>query len=247
MSDGSRFHVDDPRFDDRRRDEPAVERVEWIGEPPRKQRSLLSTCLIGCLITFVMLLAVVGVGVWWLTQNWREVASAAGSEMIKEGINATELPDQEKAELAVEVDRVAEAVRAGDLTPDQIEMIFNEIIESPLMTTLAASAIESKYIAGSGLSDKEKDEGRQTLRRFIRGGVDGAISQGGVDDAMQHVAIRNGDGNWELRDRVSDEDLRAFFVAAKDEADAAEIPAEAEDIDPSDEFRRIIDEAMQVR
>jgi hypothetical protein len=243
MPDGSRFNVDDPRFESRRREEPRVERVEWIGEPP-KQRSLFSTCLIGCLITFFMLLAVIGVGVWWISQNWRDLASSAGSEAIKEGINATELPEQEKEEMAVQVDRVAEAFRAGDLPPEQLGEIFEQIVESPLMTTLVASAIESKYIAGSGLSDKEKDEGRQTLRRFIRGGVDGKISEGGVDDAMQHVAIRTGDGQWELRDQVSDEDLRNFFEAAKDEADAAEIPAEAEDVDPSEEFRRIIDEAM---
>jgi hypothetical protein len=243
MPDGPRFHVDDPRFSSRREERP-VERVEWMPEPPAKQRSLFSTCLIGCLITFVMLLAVAGVGLWWVYQNWRELASEAGSEAIKEGINATELPEQEKAEMAIEVDRVANAFRAGDLSPEQLGSIFEQIVESPLMTTLVASAIEGKYIANSGLSDKEKDEGRQTLRRFIRGGVDGKISEGGIDEAMQHVAIRSREGQWELRDQVSDEDLRKFFEAAKDEADAAEIPEEIEDVDPSDEFQRIIDEAM---
>ena len=243
MSDGSRFHVDDPRFGSRREERP-VERVEWMPEPPAKKRGILGTCLIGCLITFVMLLAVAGVAAWWLSQNWRELASEAGSEAIKEGINATDLPEPEKAEMAVEVDRVAQAFRAGDLSPEQLGSIMEQIVESPLMTTLVASAIESKYIANSGLSDKEKEEGRQTLRRFIRGGVDGNISQGGIDEAMQHVATRAGEGNWELRDQVSDEDLRKFLEAAKDEADAAEVPAEIENVDPSDEFRRIIDEAM---
>jgi hypothetical protein len=184
------------------------------------------------------------VGAWWLSQNWRELASEAGSEAIKEGINATDLPEQEKTEMAVEVDRVAQAFRAGELSPEQLGAIMEQIVESPLMTTLVASAIESKYIASSGLSDKEKEEGRQTLRRFIRGGVDGKISQGGIDEAMQHVATRSGEGSWELRDQVSDEDLRKFIEAAKDEADAAQVPAEIENVDPSDEFRRIIDEAM---
>jgi hypothetical protein len=193
-----------------------------------------------------MLLAVLGVGAWWLSQNWRELASEAGSEAIKEGINATDLPEQEKTEMAVEVDRVAQAFRAGELSPEQLGAIMEQIVESPLMTTLVASAIESKYIASSGLSDKEKEEGRQTLRRFIRGGVDGKISQGGIDEAMQHVATRSGEGSWELRDQVSDEDLRKFIEAAKDEADAAQVPAEIENVDPSDEFRRIIDEAMAV-
>ena len=243
MPDGSRFNVDDPRFSSRS-ELPREGRVEWIDEPPVKRRSLLSTCLIGCLITLVMLLAVLAVGVWWVSQNWRDWASSIGSDAIKAGINETDLPEKEKDEISLEVDRLAAELRQGRLTGDQLGSIFEQIMESPLMTTMVASAIEKKYIASSGLRDEEKEEGRRTLRRFIRGGVDGKISEGGINDAMQHVAIRDGDGNWQLRDQVSDEDLRNFFEAAKDEADAAEIPAEIEEVDPSDEFRRIIDQAM---
>ena len=104
--------------------------------------------------------------------------------------------------------------------------------ESPLMTTLVASAIEKKYLAGSGLNEAEKTDGRQTIRRFLRGAIDGQIAQQGIDDAMTHVATRRQGGDWELKE-------------AKQQADAAEIPNEAEDVDPSDEFKRIVDEALQ--
>ena len=46
---------------------------------------------------------------------------------------------------------------------------------------------------------------------------------------------------------MSDEELRAFFKEAKAQADAAQIPPEPEDIDPSDELKRIIDQAMNGR
>jgi hypothetical protein len=58
------------------------------------------------------------------------------------------------------------------------------------------------------------------------------------------VAVRKSDGTWELQKQVSDEQLRSFFKEAKKQADRAEIAAEPEDIDPSDEFKRIVDEAL---
>jgi hypothetical protein len=122
---------------------------------------------------------------------------------------------------------------------------MESVVESPLMTTLAVSAIERKYVTNSGLTDQEKAEGRQTLRRFLRGAIDDKIDQQGMDAALVHVADKDSQGSWQLRDRVSDEDLREFFKTAKAEADEAQVEAEPEDIDPSDEFQRIIDEAMQ--
>jgi hypothetical protein len=247
MADGSRFNVDDPRFRSET-ERPTPQRAEWAPEAPVKQRSWVSTCLVGCLITFVMLLAVVAVGVYWVTQNWRDWASSFGSDAIKAGINETDLPAEEKDQIGLEVDRLATELREGRLTGEELTAIFEEIMQSPLMTTIVASAIEKKYIADSGLDDAEKNEGRQTLRRFLRGAVDGNIPEAGMNRAMRHVATRReGQKNWELKNSVTDAELREFFKEAKIQADDADIPNEPVDIDPSDEFRRIIDEAMQAQ
>ena len=61
---------------------------------------------------------------------------------------------------------------------------------------------------------------------------------------MVHVADRQPDGNWRLRQQVSDADLRAALTEAKAQADKAGIAEEPEEFDPSDEFQRIIDEAL---
>ncbi|HEX6963120.1 MAG TPA: hypothetical protein VF175_14720, partial [Lacipirellula sp.] len=252
MADGSRFNVEDPRFGSRREppaSPPAYQppTSEWSADPPKKKRSVVSGCLIGCLITLVMLLAFVAVAAWWITQHGRDWAASLGADVLKQFIDATDLPAGEKDEIHVEIDRLAAEFREGRLNGRQLEFILTSIQESPLMTTLVASAIEGKYIAGSGLDEQEKADGRVTLRRFIRGAVDGKINEAGLDNAMQHVSVRNADGNWELRDQVSDEQLRAFFKAADEQADDAGVPPEPEEIDPSDEFKRIIDEALQAR
>jgi hypothetical protein len=242
----SRFNVDDPRFRGER-EQPATQSVEWLPDAPVKRRSWMSTCLIGCLITVVVMVAIVAVLAFWISRNWRDWASTLGSDALKQGINATELPEGEKVDMELQVDRLAAELREGRLSGEQLGAIFEQLMESPLMTTLVASAIEGKYIANSGLDEAEKAEAQQTIRRFLRGAIDQKINQQGVDAAMQHVATRRGKDNWELKNRVTDAELRAFLVEAKKQADAAEIPEEPEEIDPSDEFKRIIDEALQAQ
>ncbi len=246
MPNDSRFHVDDPRFRNER-EQPATQSVEWLPEPPVKRRSLLSTCLMGCLITFVVMLAIVAVLAFWIPRNWRDWASTLGSDAIKQGINATELPEAEKVDMELQVDRLAVELREGRLSGEQLGAIVEQLMESPLMTTLVASAIENKYLAGSHLNEAERAEAKQTIRRFLRGAIDQKINQQGIDAAMQPVATRRGEGDWELKNQVTDDELRAFLAEAKKQADEAEIPEEAEDIDPSDEFKRIIDEALQAQ
>jgi len=246
MPNGSRFEVDDPRFESREEQmsETPPSAGEYLPEAPVRRRSWLATCFFGCLITFVVLLVLAGIAAYWFFQNWRELMSSFGATALKESIEATDLPEQEKAEISVQVDRLATAFREKRISERQVMAIMEQIVKSPLMTTLAGSAIERKYVAGSGLTDREKAEGGQTLRRFLRGSIDGKIDKQGMDAAMQHVADRDKQGNWQLRDRVTDEDLRSFFQAAKTAADNGDVAVEPEDIDPSDEFKRIIDEAM---
>jgi hypothetical protein len=107
------------------------------------------------------------------------------------------------------------------------------------------SAIEKQYLAASGLSAEEKAAGMVSLQRFIRGTVDDKIKQPGIDAAMSHVAVRNpAGGEWKLKQPLTDEELRAFFAEAKKQADEAGIPEQPEKVDPSEEVRKIVDEAL---
>jgi len=61
---------------------------------------------------------------------------------------------------------------------------------------------------------------------------------------MAHVADRDARGRWKLRPTLTDDDLRAFFAEAKQQADAAGIPEQPADVDPSEEIKQIVDEAL---
>ena len=227
MSTSQRFEIEEP-----------------VLEQPSKARGCGSSCLKGCLVTSVVLLVLAAIAGWWLYNHGRAWLSQFGADALKETINASELPPAEKDQIAVQIDRLAVEFREGRMTAKQLETIVNGFVQSPLMTSLAVSALEKQYVDASGLTDDEKAEGRTTLRRFMRGSVDGAINQQARDAAMAHVAVRGDDGNWELREQLTDDQLRAFFKEAKAQADKANVAPGPEDFDPSDEFQRVIDRAM---
>jgi hypothetical protein len=222
-------------------------RFDPYGNQPKgekKPRSWLASCLIGCLVVTVVALVLFAIVAYWVSQNWRGWVSDISDSGINELINQSELPPQEKQEIRVEVDRVIDAFRDGRVSLEQVGMILENLAESPLLTVILVSSADAHYFDKSGLSDEEKAVGRTTLRRFLRGAIDGAIDKEAVDAALVHVAERQSGGGWRLREEVTDEQLRSFLEVAKEKADEANIPAEPPEFDPSDEVKRAIDEAL---
>jgi hypothetical protein len=218
--------------------------VEGTRYTEPKQRSWLQTCLIGCLIIFVFLIVVAILATIWVTHHWRGWASNFGSAAIKQAIDASDLPPQQRQAIGEQVDRVAEAFRSGRLSVDQMGSIMEKLAKSPLMTSIMANAADKKYLARSGLSDAEKAAGRDTIRRFAAGAIEKKIDKAGIDAAMAHISDIEPNGNVRLRQNVTDEELRAFLAEAKVQADKAGIPDQPPTFDAAAEFKRIVDEAM---
>jgi hypothetical protein len=213
------------------------------GPSTEKRRSGWQTCLIGCLIVGVILLVLaILVGVW-VARNMRDWAAMGVTEVVRQGMAESQLPAQEQQEVMVQVERLATAFREKQITLEEVGVVAQKLAESPLMSLIGASMIEQQYLAKSGLSDEEKAEDSQILQRFIRGSIDGDITEERMDAAMVHVAERR-NGNWELKQQLTDDELRAFFAEAKKQADEAGIPEQPADIDPSEEIKKIVVEAL---
>ncbi|BBO32990.1 hypothetical protein [Lacipirellula parvula] len=233
-NDPQQFRVQDDRFEG-----------EAYAPAPPKKRSAFATCLTGCLIAFVVMLVLGAIAIWWAYKNIGTLAASLGSTFAKEVINQTELPAEEKADINFQIDRLATAAKDGKVSGDQIESFFTELVESPLLTTLVMSVIDKKYITPSGLSDEEKAEARVTIQRFMRGSIDKKITQAQMNKAMEPVSTKDKNGNVQLKNQVTDDELRAFLTNAKADADAAGVPAEVPEVDPSDEFKRLVDKTLE--
>jgi hypothetical protein len=215
-------------------------------EEPERKRSWWQTCLIGCLGVLAVMIVLGIIAGFWISQHWRGWAADVGSQVLNQMIDSSDLPRQEKVEVKEQVERVAKAFGEGKISNDQFSAIVKKLMESPLMPSFVVMAVERHYFDRSKLSDDEKAEGRKSLKRFARGVFDGKIKDKGIDAVMAHVADRQAGDRWEFRKSVTDEELRAALSEAKAQADAANIPAEPENIDPSDEVKRIIDESLRV-
>lgn len=213
-------------------------------EPAPKEKSGWRGCLIGCLITAAILGLIAVIGIWWVANNIKDLAVSVGTKVIEAGIEESGLPDQEKAELKVELKRLGDGFADGSISNEQMLRVVEGLAQSPLLSMFMVSAIETHYVVNSGLTDEEKTDATLTLRRFARGLMGKQIGQDDLDEVLSHIADRDADGDLQIREKVSDEDLRAFLADAKQKADDAEIPVDLEPVDPSDELKNIIDTAL---
>jgi len=222
----------------------AGERFEIEPETSYREPSKFAGCFKGCLIVGVVLLVAFCVIGFWISQNWQKWAADFGSQALNQVIDQSDLPDLEKEETKVQVERLAGAVREGKLSGQQLGRVIEQVFESPLMTLFAVASIEKEYIEPSGLDGQEKVAARIALRRFVRGLIANKIDEANFEVALSKIADEGANGQWELREKVTDDQLRELIQFAQDKADAAEIPAEAKAIDVSNEMRRIIDSAL---
>ena len=233
MATDPRFQTTDPRFN-----------ADYQSDEPAKKRSGWQTCMIGCLVVLAIMV-VIGILVGlWVARNWREWSADIASQVVEQGLEETDLPAQEKQDIRAQVDRVTDAFRDGRLSLEQLGKIMERLANSPLMPAFMVFAVEKQYFEQSGLSADEKEQGRQTLRRFLRGTIDKKIDEQGMDKVLAYIGEKKSDGQWEMKPQVTDDDLRAALAEAKKQADDANIGDEPEDFDPSDEIKKVIDAEM---
>jgi len=222
----------------------ANERFVIEEEQPYRETSKAGCCLKGCLIAggiFLIVLLLLG---FWVSRNWQRWAADLGSEVLNQIIDEADWSKPEKEEVKQQVARLAGAVRNGNLTGEQLGQVMQLILESPLLTSIVVAGIEKEYIEPSGLDEAEKEAGRVALRRFMRGMIVQKISEDDFEEAMSKIADKGPNGEWQMRDAATDDQLRELIQLVQDKSDAAEIPEEVEDVDPSAEMRRIIDTAL---
>ena len=191
----------------------------------------------------VLLMMVLAAG-WFVSQKWRGWVGTVVETTLKESLDESSLPEAEKEEIQAQVQRVVAAFEERSLTEAQIDKLIRELAQSPLSASVIAFTIEKQYFDNSGLNDEEKEAGRMTLRRCVRGLFDGDLTEDDADSVLSHIGTRSPDGNWDFRDNVTDEELREFLADAKERADAAGVAETVEEVDPSDEVKRIVDSIL---
>ncbi|MBC8873180.1 MAG: hypothetical protein H8E44_27415 [Planctomycetes bacterium] len=220
---------------------------KFSAEPPPPKRTgggWLPACLLGCLVMCLLGAGLcAGVG-WYVAKNAKQIASNMAREMIVGVVSESELDEEEKQAIIAQVDRVVDKYQSGEISTEDLGRIMEELAESPLVGTIMIYSIEAKYVTPSGLSDEEKKQARLTLQRVLRGVYDETITLEELEPLLDPMTIQTRDGNRQLKDTVTDQELRDFLAGCKQKADEAEVPDEPFEVKISEEFRRAVDSAL---
>lgn len=211
-------------------------------KPPRGTN--WTPILLGCGAVALLVLLLCGGLIWYAVSNVKSIAANAARDALVRMIRSTELSAEDKQELITEIDRVVEEYKAGEITLEQIGRIVEELEQSPLLGAAVIFFAETKYVQPSGLSDEEKAEARRTLQRVARGIHEGQLKMEQLEAPMQHIQRTGPDGQQELKEKLTDEELRQFLAELKQLADEAQVPDEPFEVDIGQAFKEAVDRAL---
>jgi hypothetical protein len=211
-------------------------------QPPSGCGGGLKILGIGCLI---ILIIGIGIGIYVVT-HIKEWAVRGVCKIAEMAVNETEMTDEEKDGFKQQIRRVKDAYLNNEITNDQVEQIFNNLSESPLIPVAMVKGFEKKYLKPSGLSEEEKKEGGLSLQRLARGIYEKKISSQEADQLAKMISEPDPKkpNETRLKETLTDEEVRKFLKAVKEKVDEADIPVEPYEIDPVEEFKKAIDDVM---
>lgn len=221
----------------------ANERFEPAPPQPSGCRNFAMGC--GCAAGCLLLVAV-GIGVW-IAMNWKNWAAELGKQVAADAVAKSSLPAEDKARVLNRINQLADDFKAGKVSTEQLGKVMEQIAQSPLLPLGLVMAADEKYVKPSGLTNEDKDAGRRTLQRLARGAFEKTIPEKDSQEVMKLVMEpQPGGGSGErLKERLTDDELKAFLEKAKEKADAASVPDEPFEVNIADELEKAIDKVLK--
>lgn len=220
-----------------------AEPVGGAGSPPPKQRSALVGCLIAIAAAGLITLLVCGGGALYIYWNAKSFATNAATGVLKSAIEQSDMRPEDKKATIAEIERVAEGFKQGKISGDELGKILTEFGKSPLMAAMMLYGLQEQYLNQSQLSDEEKAAARLTFQRIARGVAEKKLKNEDLEPAVQLISEDVPNQGRRMKQKITDEELRAVLKKLDEIAAAKEVPEGEFQLDVAKELRRIVDEA----
>ena len=112
------------------------------------------------------------------------------------------------------------------------------------MGSMLIASLEQGHLAKSGLTEEEKAEGHTTLARVKRGLFEDQITMAELGPALDILAPETGQNQRQVKQSLSDDEVREILQLFKQAADDAQIPDEPYEADYAAEMRELVDEIL---
>ncbi|MEM7260537.1 MAG: hypothetical protein AAF488_01005 [Planctomycetota bacterium] len=207
-----------------------------------------SPAKVGCMVVGggcgLLLVIMIGLGIY-VAMNWESIVGGFYRTAARTVIEASDLPTEQKDQIFVIIDRVIEDFQSGEI--DQV--VLNRIADNVapvVQAVLGVSAVE-RYINPSGLSDEEKSAGRMAVWRVVEAMFKGTVSDADMDRLRAIVDKTPDSEETNLKESLTDEEVRELIAVAREAADKAEIPEEVAEPDVADEIEKAVQKAYEAR
>ncbi len=196
---------------------------------------------IGCLIiALVALIAGIFVAIYL-----KDILAGTARWIATVAVEKSKLPQEQKQAIIEQIDRLIDDYKEGRITEDHLKHVLQQISESPLLPLGAVMYMEHQYVTPSGLTPAEKEKAKLTLQRLARGVFEEKIPEQAIQQIVLPLSEVDEDGDMDLKDTVTDEELRQFLQMAQDKVEEAGISQEPFVVNIADEIRKAIDNALQ--
>ena len=209
----------------------------------RSNQAGIATALLIGAIAFLLILVAIGV---YAVNNYKVWLAHGITTGMNAVINSSDIPEQEKVEVTRIVTQLKEGYLAEEITLAELGQVLEAMGSCPALPIGLVVQFEQSYVVPSGLNAEEKKAAGLHLNRLARGLADGRIDWPVAEEILEPISDRDADGNLQLRspELVTDNEIMAALVTAKEIADEAGISEEIVDIDISDEFKKSVEEAL---
>lgn len=200
----------------------------------------------GCLVVLAILVVLAVAGGIFVAMNLKTWTADWTVQIVEAGLEKSELSEEQKSAIMVHVQDLADGFKAGDVTFQQVQRIGKELISGPIIPVAVVYGARKQYIDPSGLSEEEKLNANLQMERLARGVFEKKIDIDELEDAVDEIAVRTREDQWQLRDPevVDDKGLREMVGKITALVDEKEIPAEHFEVDVAAEVAEAIDRGL---
>jgi hypothetical protein len=126
---------------------------------------------IGCLV----IVLVIGIAIAAIVMNFKKLVAGGATMAIKSVIEQSGLPADEQAAIMKPINALADEVKAGTMTMEQLGAVMASIADGPMLSLMMVKMIDIKYIQASALPAAAKKEGHKVASRYAEGCAQGLI------------------------------------------------------------------------
>lgn len=199
---------------------------------------------LGCLVALLLMVGIVSVGGYFLFRSAKRITAEAAVQAVEHGIQQTELSEEQRTAIIERVEELAEDFRSGELTLEEIAEIGEQIVESRAVIAGGAEFVVRRHILDQvELSDEELAHANRLIQRLARGIVEEQLEMSDFESIKDIVLIDQGEGNYRLKEDLSQDDVEKFMGELEKLVDEAGVPDEPYEVDIASELDRIVESA----